>query len=277
VKNLEEIYCQLLGNPIKGDLEDLERKYRAKVSELTAKQQAPKVDISTIQKNGEVNSAYLYLKTQWGMNRQRESGLIYEGVDCARNSTPGSSKQQKVNVDLLSRLHDRLRSIAKVGAGCVCLIFLYQVGSELLTNSDVIASVNRASNIENINSLIKDEVSMKKRIAKYRKIYNSNFRSIDRDLSERIPDSELISAAKACDVEGLKNALKSNSNINFSDSKGSNITHWLSRLNCASGLDWAIKNGADFSQKDESGRTAIDWARISNSYEAIRVLHQNTK
>ena len=93
------------------------------------------------------------------------------------------------------------------------------------------------------------------------------------NFSNREKDSELLLGAKSCNLNQLKNAFQINKNINSKNSLGETPAHWLSRLNCAEGLKWAIKNGADINIKDNSGRTAHDWAKLNNSYESIQVIN----
>ena len=150
-KNLDDIYLQIMGNPTIGDLDALERHYRMIKEDIEANQESPKVDLSTIQKHGELHNAYMYLKTKWSLKRQIESGLIVDGVNLQKEKALRHSKNKDSITgghDHLHAFHKKLKSIAKAGAIIIILAAVIQISKDLLINmgSGIASAVQGASN-----------------------------------------------------------------------------------------------------------------------------------
>lgn len=67
-QSLENYYLEILGNPEVGNVSDLEKKFRRKSAEYIIHRVDDRVDISLVQKSGELTNAYLYLKAKWELS-----------------------------------------------------------------------------------------------------------------------------------------------------------------------------------------------------------------
>lgn len=273
MKNLEEIYSKMLGNPTPGDLADLEKKYEELGAAISDKQVSEKVDISTIQKHGELHNAYLYLKTRWTINRHKNSDLIIDGLNLAKKESLGTTPLNNIKQkDILHKIHNRLQSMTKVGIVTIFGISIYQTTKSFILDGSVFASADKSA-LE--QAIIEINTQKAKRSAIKPKADGDTFEAIYDRAPKFDNGPELIKAAKNCSFEELKIALSNNPNINTKGSSGENVTHWLSRRNCPDELEWTLKKGADPYIRDNSGRNANDWAKLSNSFESIQVLNRH--
>ena len=274
MKSLEEIYTKILGSPSKGDLDDLERKYKEKSMEIAQDKDDNKVDISTIQKTGELQNAYLYLKAQWALQQKMNMGITENGIILKSNkrNLARSKDQDKIAhlpSDKLNLFNKELKGITKAGLGLVLFLSIFHLSNYIISEDKVNATTEfRPSVVETFRSqpVLKPQ----------KNISPQNLAVIDKNIFHGEADSNLFRAAKNCNLNELKSNLPGE-NINSINSKGETTGHWLCRLNCAEGLRWALNNGADMSIKDNSGRTPIDWAKLNNSYESIQILNQFSK
>lgn len=309
MKNLEDIYIQLLGNPKKGDLAELERHYRHIKQDIEESKEGPKVDVSTIQRYGELHNAYLYLKTQWTLKRQQESGLILDNLNLDKNKSKEITKKSNTKEyqthssasEFLHSVHASTKNIAKAGCIIVLCAFLMKGAYFLGQQNDVNASspvllhrdtpkeqkvsseVANAQTNTTIQSMPENKAIEKKSIdyANLEDIQQNKklrdipikVQNIEKDISKVDQDNVLFRAAKNCSIDALENALSKHKNINSLDENGQTIAHWLCRMNCTKGVKWAVLNGINIHQRDKSGRTAMDWAKISSSFETIQYLN----
>ena len=277
MKNLEKLYSDLLGNPTKGNLTELDKKYSAKLGELSNSKENDKVDISRIQKCGELQNAYLYLKTQWTIKEQHRSGLITnQNLPNYQRSRRTEPKKTSA-IEKIHKINVELRRTAKAGLILVSILSCYQLINYIINQEKVVASTDIINSPEAWNKLVNEETKMRSDARKeLKQKMPGNLEALTNDINDRGPDPELIAASKICNLGLMKSAHLNSPNINVKNNLGETPAHWLSKLNCSEGLKWAINNGADMHVRDNSGRTAIDWAKLNNSYESIQVINQQS-
>jgi hypothetical protein len=278
VKNLEDLYLEMLGNPTRGNLAELDRNYSQKIQALSNKKDQDKVDISQIQKNGELQNAYLYLKTQWAIKEQRTSGLITnQNLPNYQRNKRNLGKKTSTSVDKIQKLNKELRKTARAGLILVSILSIYQLINYFIIQEKVIASTDIYNSSEAWNNLIIEEDKLRSEAKKSRDRLPDNLKALPNKMEPKEADSDIISSAKNCNISQMKYSYSITKNLNVKNSLGETPAHWMSRLNCHEGLKWAISNGADISIKDNSGRTAEEWARLNNSYESIQVMNKKIK
>lgn len=259
--NLETYYLALLGNPEEGNIPELEKKFKRASAEYLVTREADRVDISLIQRSGELTSAYLYLKAKWELKAKQEPFI------------PRILRMEPVKaipLTKLEKLHAELLKLATAGLLIAGIVGIFQFGQYALNNSF-------RTNSKSLDQLIIEEQQLqaygnKKAIEK--KIENS------KDFATKLEAKELSSihiAAKSCDINQLSGLINRGTNINKTDKDGETPLHWTSRINCVKGSALLIRAGARTDIKDQAGNTALDWAKVSNNFESIRLLQKTAK
>ncbi len=262
--SLEEHYLNILGNPEEGNLPELEKKFKRLSAEYLITKTADRVDISMIQRSGELTSAYLYLKSKWE-KQTRSSPFVPKILRIEHPEQPP--------LTFLEKLHKELYGLAMAGLFFVAILSLYQLGVSLLDNSfaSAFSGVGKQNMItEYINSETTiNAIKSQNSAVALRKNRETFLKKIDS--KQALP---IQIAAKSCDLQGIKSLISNQANLNSLDELGATPLHWTSRINCISCSQALIAANASINIKDYSGKTALDWAKLSNNHESIRLLEK---
>lgn len=260
--SLEEHYLNILGHPEEGNIPELEKKFKRKSAEYLITKTSDRVDISLIQRSGELTSAYLYLKAKWEINASDEPFI----PRILRIDNP-----KKVPLTFLERVHLRLHNLCIAGLFFIGIISLFQLGESLLDNSLANAFSSQYDHEALANMIVEESkiratsnAQVLDELKKSREVFEQKI--------EQKPISPIHAAARACNLSQLSSAL--NGNINLVDTDGASPLHWTSRRNCVKGSELLIRAGASLRIKDKTGKTALDWAKTSNNFESIRLLEK---
>jgi len=262
--SLEEHYLKILGNPEEGNLPELEKKFKRKSAEYLVTKTEGRVDISLIQRSGELTSAYLYLKAKWEINSNGKPFV----PRILRIENP-----EQEQLTFLEKLHIKLSSISIAGLFFIGIISLYQFGSSFL-DSPLANSFSTKHDYQVLANLIVEENELRNNVA----AKTAEKLKVKRETFVRKVDQKSITpihaAARSCNLGQLSSKINTSSSINALDGDGATPLHWTSRINCVKGSELLINAGANLSIKDQSGRTPLDWAKFSNNHESVRLLEK---
>jgi hypothetical protein len=259
--NLETYYLALLGNPEEGNLDELEKKFQRASAEYMVTRTADRVDISLIQKSGELTSAYLYLKAKWELKAKHEPFV------------PRILRIEKEKVKPLNKLeliYKELHRVASSGLLIAGFIGIYQLlyfaFGEPVTSVGVSDKTLEKLLIEEgqVRAMKDQHLNMKK--LEHNKEFVAKLQTQEGTL--------IHNYAKGCNIPKLKESIERGQNLNRIDGEGQTPLHWTARINCVKGSELLIKAGARKDIVDKSGNTPLDWAKQSNNFESIQILQK---
>lgn len=262
IVDLEEHYRVLLGDPIKGDLEDLERKFVKLATGFRDIKEHDGIHLSAIQQNGEVLNAYLYLKALWEVSPKKRE---------AKEILPPSGIKAFLAHFTLDKIYKELHSLAKAGIIVVAAGSLFQISILLM---GVPGSISQ-SNIQNLNNSIRYDQNIQKMVnAKNNSSYNEDLKLHPYKLDTPLQQPELIMAARNCDTKALESKILSGAPVATTNTFGETALHWTARRNCIEGTKLLLSSNANVNIKDHSGKTPIEWAKLSQNTEVLKLLEK---
>lgn len=259
--NLDTYYLVLLGNPEEGNLAELEKKFKRASADYLVTRGADGVDISLIQKSGELTSAYLYLKAKWELRAKNEPFIP---------RILRMEQQKAAPLTKLEKFHGELYKIAVSGLFIAGLVGLYQFAVFAINNYI-------AANKKSFEQMVKEEEQIRaygNHQAIQQKLENSN------EFISKVGSRKLLpihNSARGCNTSQLSYYIERGIDLNKVDKDGQTPLHWTSRINCVTGTKMLIKAGVRTDIKDKAGHTPLDWAKLSNNFESIQLLQKPSK
>lgn len=255
---IEERYIALLDFPEVGNLHDLEKKYLKKAKEFRETKDSGGFHLSAVQENGEIISAYSYLKTLWSLPIRKKRSLP-KRINCISN----------MRLTGLDYAYSRLKLFTK--SALVLLLATTSV-QFLLLSLGVPSFVSEGKSQESVFIIAKIEEENHNKIKSNQKLFKDNHEIINKKIIN-FEQPEIIQAAKYCKTDKVKNILlESNTSVNSINNKLESPLHWAARRNCVETAKVLLAYNADSNLRDIGGRTPLDWAESSYNLEMIKLL-----
>jgi hypothetical protein len=264
--NLELYYSLILGNPAKGDLSDLERKFRAKERHFKETKDHTGFHLSVIQENGEIITAYNYLKTLWTLPLKKPSGLCHD-----RKPVLDEQTDSRFSIEILFK---KLKLFTK--SACI-FVFVSSMFQLLVLSMGIPSAITESKTEESIleKAILEEEL-----IRSFKKTQLHAFDFREEALIPKLVISnqpEIIKAARGCRAEKIRSILSDDRTlIHVTNSKYETPLHWAARRNCVDAAKVLLSYNANPYARDQAGKTPIDWAE--NSYntrmtDLLRLKH----
>jgi hypothetical protein len=271
---LEKHYIKILDNPVRGDVEDLEKKFSEKARQFKKIKDDTGFHLSALEENIEINAAYQYLKSKWDFPSRLTHSINPEAVSCRKPHEEEDLLLENIisGKSLLETTYFRLKAVAR----SAMIVLLTTASFQFLVLCMGIPSVTSQteSNELILAKAIREEEQIRQ--SRKKKVFDENHIELNNRLTvNKQPD--IIRAARSCDSGKIKSLLaRGDVSPHTTNSKLETALHWAARMNCMEIARTLLSLDANPFSKDIAGLSPVDWANRSNHPEMTRLLNNSS-